>query len=133
MVRVIFQPGADPLPPCSECDSILVWDGDNWVCPICDAQAELRKQEIRDSRRCRDCGKLGGNYMLKYEIWSSIWPTYEHDMAAIKEEHLRHGDLCFWCAEQRLGRKFRSDDFEDVPCNEIVFHFLSANVSSRRD
>lgn len=84
-----------------------------------------RRNQIRKSCACRDCGKHGGLYMLKTKIWLKIWPTYFEDMEAIKDPELRHGMICFNCAEKRLGRKFKSSDFmPGVPCNDIVFYFM---------
>jgi hypothetical protein len=83
-----------------------------------------RRKEIRESCTCKDCGKHSGLYMLKKHIWLTIWPTYYEDMAKIIDPELRHGMICIYCAEKRLGRKLLSNDFmPGVPCNDIIFYF----------
>jgi hypothetical protein len=85
---------------------------------------DKRIKEIRDSRRCRDCNSFSSTYMLEEKIWLKIWPTYHEDRAKIKDDELRCCVLCFKCAQKRLGRKFKRNDFSDVPVNDIVFYFL---------
>ncbi len=79
---------------------------------------------------CIDCGKRGGLFWLKDEVWLKIWPSYWVDLKKIKKKELRHGILCFCCAENRMvrlcGREFKRSDFIRIGCNEIVFLLLEA-------
>lgn len=85
-----------------------------------------RIKQIQDSCACKDCFKHGSVYMLKKQIWLKIWPSYYDDMKAIKDEELRHGFLCYKCAQKRLGRKFELNDFDkNAACNDIILYFLS--------
>lgn len=61
------------------------------------------KEEIKAGFLCMDCGKdtykSGEYYMLLNLIWRRICPTDWKGM------------LCLTCAEKRLGRKLRGNDF----------------------
>jgi hypothetical protein len=93
---------------------------------------KARKKQIKKSCACRDCGKHGGNYMLKNDVWFRMWPTYKEDILKIEDIELRHGMLCIRCAEKRWGKKFTSNDFmPGVPCNDVIFYGLRGNEMPR--
>ena len=62
--------------------------------------------------------------MLKRQIWLKICPDYFESIRNEKDPYLRHYCLCIYCAESRLGRKYRRNDFMKVPCNDVIFRFI---------
>jgi hypothetical protein len=66
-------------------------------------------ENITDDYFCFECGddafKESNYYMLHHHIWKSI----AGDSAS--------GQLCWGCAEKRMGRDFVFDDFTDCPVN----------------
>jgi len=60
---------------------------------------------------CRvDTLAIGEFYMIKDEVW---------DAAVGPDSFINSSFLCIGCLELRLGRHLRTDDFADVPLNEI--------------
>lgn len=60
---------------------------------------------------CRvDTFAAGEWYMVKDEVW---------DAAVGPDSFINSSFLCIGCLELRLGRHLRTDDFADVPLNEI--------------
>jgi hypothetical protein len=67
---------------------------------------KFSREEIA-RHKCRDCGvnvlKAGDYYMLSSNIWRDQFGLGWDD------------NLCIACAEARLGRKLRMEDFESLP------------------
>ncbi|MBQ2831162.1 hypothetical protein [Methanobrevibacter sp.] len=45
----------DGLWSCENCDSILDWEGDEWICPYCSNQGD-DEEEDDDEQTCPSCG-----------------------------------------------------------------------------
>ncbi len=70
---------------------------------------------------CIDCGKEGGRYAVKKEVWDEAFPDYK----AVREQRRAAGKattVCLECLEKRLGRQLRMEDFTDARINQPIFY-----------
>lgn len=71
---------------------------------------------------CTDCGidtgKAGEYFMLRDEVWFSVFPS-------------KFGMLCVGCVESRLGRELNPQDFNDSYLNTSRKFARSIRLSSR--